>query len=93
MQPPILLGVLNCFYFSMKTEEDLGEFLFDISKTGIIHSGSICKAYSSYYEVVFICLPLSQHGILLNHIFHSFLDLKVILVIILTSVAFNVFKL
>jgi len=48
----------------MRNEEDVGEFPFDISKSVIIHSYHICKAYGSYYEVVVICLLLSQDGIL-----------------------------
>lgn len=41
VQPPVLLRVLNRFYFSERTKEDLGEFVFDISNTGIIRSYSV----------------------------------------------------
>lgn len=58
------LCTTDCFYFSTGRGEGLAKFPFDVSKTGIIHSCGICKAYSSYYEVVFVCLPLSQCGIL-----------------------------
>lgn len=64
VQPPVLLYVFICFHCSIRIEEDLEKFPFGISKTGTIRSYSVRKARSSYYEGVFICLPLSQHGIL-----------------------------